>query len=190
MKKASVVILLAVFIISAQSLALAATAKKTKRPVFPVDKTKKAAPAPPAKVVKPEPKVVKKAPAAVSRSALALEGGLGGGAGVIELVYRRDINKNISYSGGLGYGVGNKYGVLVLDLARLSMGMGAFSVGLGATYASYSNLVTDIPGLSGTIPNKSLFGIELMAGREFGKIGARLAYNSALGIRFSGSYEL
>lgn len=178
MKRALAVLLLLTLVCSVPSVSFAATVKKAK--------SKKTVPV----VAAPKPKMVKPVPASPARSAMLVEAGFGGGAGVFELVYQRKINDRLSYSGGLGYGVGNKYGVLILDVARLSMEMGAFTVGLGATYASYSNLVADIPGLSGTIPNKSMFGFELLAGKSFGKISARLAYNTALGLRAALSYNL
>ena len=77
----------------------------------------------------------------------------------------------------------------MLDLARLNYKREGFTWGGGFTYAMYSALVSEIPGLSGQLPNKSLLGVELACLKDFGKLTGRLAFNTALGIRAALIYE-
>ena len=164
-----------------------------KRPVFPVYKVgngqinKSAAVVKkPVSEPKPNPPVQKKTP---NNMVFFGEAGLGGGALVLEMGLRRQLNDKWDYCAGVGYGIGSKYGVVVLDLARLNYKREGFTWGGGFTYAMYSALVSEIPGLSGQLPNKSLLGVELACLKDFGKLTGRLAFNTALGIRAALIYE-
>jgi hypothetical protein len=164
-----------------------------KRPVFPVYKggngqinksaviVKK-----PVSEPKPNPPVQKKTP---NNMVFFGEMGLGGGTLVLEMGLRRQLNDKWDYCAGVGYGIGNKYGVVVLDLARLNYKREGFTWGGGLTYAMYSAMVAEIPGLSGQLPNKSMLGVELAGLKKIGRLTGRLAYNTALGIRAALIYE-
>jgi len=136
---------------------------------------------------------VASAPVPVAQSAKAgwfVEGGLAGGAAAAELGYGRSLNNNLSLSGALGYAVGNKYGVVVVDLARLTYGSGDLVFGAGLNYAMYSDIIANIPGISGNISNKNLAGLEVFAGKRFGRYSGRVAYSTALGLRAGVGYDL
>jgi hypothetical protein len=186
MKKCFIFALLLVFILTLTGPSSAAVKKTVKKTTVVKKVVKPAAPA--AAVAKPAA-VVKTAQKVEKRSNFAAEGGLGGGSFVIEFAYQRKLTDNLNYSAGVGYGIGNNYGVVVLDVARVSYDMKNFFVGGGLGYNMYSKFVTDIPGMSGKISDKNLVGIELMAGKNFGNIVGKLAYNTALGLRASAGYE-
>lgn len=166
------------------------------RPVFPTDQGEKApvvaqAPAPaiaPDPVPAP-PKILPVAAVAQPvKTSFLVEGGLAGGAAALELGYSRAVNDKISLSGALGYAVGSGYGVVLLDPVRATYDFGAAFVGAGLNYAIYSSLVTNIPGLAGTISNKNMFGVELFAAKQFGRYTGRVGYSTALGLRVAAGY--
>lgn len=185
MKKISVLFLLLMFALTLSGTSYSATTakKKATKPKFPIYK-------------EVAPKVVPKTtpavePAKIRKSMFFVEGGLGGGSGVIELCYGREISDNMMLSGGIGYGVGSGFGVVVLDPLRVNYNMGTFTVGGGLNYAMYSSAsITNVPGLSGKIPSQNIFGGELFAAKNIrDKISGRIGYSTALGFRASLGYE-
>lgn len=114
--------------------------------------------------------------------------GLGGGGLIAGLGYGNNWNDKVRYSGRIGYGIGNGYSIISLDIGQLSYNMRTYFLGIGLSYVMYSNLVQDIPGVFGRIPNKNLFGLEMVIGRRFGDITGRLGYSTALGLRLSAGY--
>jgi len=149
--------------------------------------TKKKAPAPVAQAFEESAP----APSAQSvKSGLFVEGGLAGGAAALEIGYGRHLNNTLALSGALGYALGNKYGVVVIDLARLTYNAGGMFYGGAINYAMYSDIITSIPGISGNISNKNLAGLEVFAGKNFGRYSGRIAYSTALGLRAGVGYDL
>jgi hypothetical protein len=118
------------------------------------------------------------------------EGGFGGGAICLSLGYRKQLNKTFAYRGTIGYGIGNQYGVTVIDLAKISFPFRDLTVGLGMTYASYSEVVRKIPGLSGDLPGKNLWGGEIFLSKKFSDFVLHAGYSTVLGIRLSATYDL
>lgn len=167
----------------------------SRRPVFPIaGKTKvivkpvmvkpigKAvelgSPVPIAPPVKPEPK-----------SSFRAEAGLGGGAILIEGIYQKGLNDKLAARVGAGYGIGSKFGVMVAE-AGACYDLGSWQVGGGLNYAAYSDLVSGVPGLSGTIASKNMMGIEVFGlTRVRDNWGARVGYSTSLGLRAAASYE-
>jgi len=117
-----------------------------------------------------------------------VEGGYGGGAFLMNTGYQREIVDDIKWFSGIGYGIGNQYGVGVVDLRVTVPREGIFG-GIGVCYALYSERVADIPGISGTLPSKNLVGAELLAGARMENRTYQIGYNTALGIRASAGYE-
>jgi len=141
----------------------------------------------------PTPEAVKAAPApqpvVKAESGYFAEGGIGGGGLVVSLGYHKYFRDKVDFKAAIGYGIGNQYGVVVLDFARVTYDIGKYFLGGGLSYAMYSDIVTNIPGITGAFSNKNLLGVELMGGARFDKITAKLGYNSALGIRASVGYD-
>ena len=172
--------------------------RTTARPVFPVDKASGKA-----EIIKPrsEEIVIKYKPLTTTEvivknrtkprkgSQFVAEGGLGGGALAVEMLISLPLRDKIDYFGGLGYGIGSGYGVVIMDLARLVYSFNDdLTAGLGINYAMYSSLPASVPGLS-TLTDKSLMGVELFGAKQFGRITARLGYSTALGFRLSAGYK-
>lgn len=159
------------------------------RPVFP----KETKASEPIEVVS-SPAVLPPAPAVVAPAAPAgkagwfAEGGFGGGALLIEAGYGK-MKDNVYWSGGAGYAMGSGFSVLVLDPIRATFALKDYSLGLGLNYAMYSAIVSNVPGISGTLPNKNMFGLEVFATKKFDRLIGRLGYSSALGLRASVIYE-
>ena len=151
------------------------------RPVFPQDSGQKAVVGTPPPAPKPAPP--QPAPKPPAKAGFFAEGGMAGGAMAAELGYGRSFGEKLYLSGAAGYAVGNQYRVLVLDPIRASFDLKQFVVGAGLNYAAYSDYVANIPGFSGTIPNKNLFGFEVFAGKQFGDLIGKIGYSTALGLR-------
>ena len=118
------------------------------------------------------------------------EGGLGGGALAVEGGYKYKYSDKINLCAAGGYAIGNKFSIVVLDLAQVRYELApAYFVGGGLTYAMYSALVSGVTGLSGTIPNQNMFGVELLGGYKRDRLTIRAGYNTALGLRLSAGYD-
>lgn len=158
--------------------------KKGKRPVFPKEETKVVKPV-------PVPVVVAKPAMPGPKGGFLLEGGYGGGAGLVGVGYSRPFSERLSMVLDADYGIGNGYSVM---LARVGgdFSFGNAFAGLAVAYTSYSAKVQDIPGLSGTFDKGSRFGGELSLGYSFGALKARLGYNTGLagGLTASAMYIL
>ncbi len=150
---------------------------------------KKSVPAP-APVVETVAAPTAASPAQPGKAGWFAEGGLAGGAAAVELGYGKSLGGALGVSGAVGYALGNKYGVVVVDLARLTYNAGGMFFGAGLNYAMYSDIIKDIPGISGNISNKNLAGLEVFAGKKFGKYSGRIAYSTALGLRAGVGYDL
>lgn len=167
------------------------------KPVFPVFKTAEEidllVPPPPAEYEEIIPVTPEASPRLVGKSNFALESGFGGGGIILELGYQRKISDKINYTAGLGYAIGNQYGVVILDVARVHSDLGSYVIGGGLNYAMYSSLVSGVLGLSGTIPSKNILGLELFWGKRFAFQGheavGMVGYNTALGLRLTASFE-
>lgn len=179
MKRVVSVSLIGVFVFGFALASFAADAPITVPSIAPLVQAPVTSPAPAAAPV-----------VSVNKAGFFVEGGLAGGAGAVELGYGRTVNDKLSLSGAVGYSVGNGYGVTVLDPIGLVYNLGAFTLGAGLNYAMYSSIVTNIPGLSGNIANQNMFGIELSAGKNFGKVAGKLGYSTALGLRAGLIYNL
>jgi hypothetical protein len=150
------------------------------RPVFPNasgERTIVVVPAPAPKPVLPQPSKP------LVKAGFFAEGGMAGGAMAAELGYGRSFGEKLVLSGAAGYAVGNRYGVVVFDPIRATFDLKNLFVGAGLNYAAYSEYVTGIPGFSGTISNKNLFGFEVFAGKQFGDLIGKIGYSTALGLR-------
>jgi hypothetical protein len=162
----------------------------TVRPKFPVDSGRPVAPPPAAAKaveVRPAP-APKPAPA---KSNYFIEGGLAGGSAAFELGYGQQQSDNLYLSGAAGYAIGNKFGILVLDVIRASYQFDTMFVGAGLNYAMYSALVADVPGLApGSLPSQNMFGVELFGGMRLNQsMSVKAGWSSALGLRAAVGYE-
>lgn len=157
--------------------------------ISPLTLVAPAVPPPAPQLIQPVTPMAKPVEVARIKSFLA-EAGLGGGAFLISINYQKNVSDKITYLGGLGYGIGNQYGVLVFDLARVAFDMKGFYLGGGMCYAMYSERVADVFGISGTLPSKNIIGFEVLGGRRFGDIIGKISYNTALGVRMSAGCEL
>jgi len=115
--------------------------------------------------------------------------GYGGGAGIIGVGYARPISESIGLVFDAGYGIGNGYSVIIAEASGIYSFGKAFA-GLGLAATSYSNKVTDIPGLSGTFDKGTRFGAELFFGYSFGSLMGKIGYNTGLagGLTAGASY--
>jgi hypothetical protein len=175
-KMTAVLLCSCVLVIGLSGSSWAASKKAPPKKKEPV---KQVAPAPALQTVVTSPSQ----PAKPAKAGWFVEGGLAGGAAALELGYGKSLNGTYSVSGALGYALGNKYGVVVLDLARLTYASGDLFAGAAVNYAMYSDIISNIPGISGNISNKNLVGLEVFAGKRFGRYSGRLAYGTALGLR-------
>lgn len=164
------------------------------RPKFPIYKEKEELPPPPPPPQVIEPETGKPVYAAKPQSALFSEGGIGGGALLFSLGYRRAVLDKIDLEAGVGYGLGSGYGVLVLDVARAVYTLPDYFAGAGINYVSYSATVGSLLGV-GKIPSLSVLGLEIFGGKRLGNlfgngnISVRAGYSTALGLRLSGALE-
>jgi hypothetical protein len=183
MKRIFCFLLIGVMAVALAGPSLAAVKKPVKK--TPAKTTKPAAPkATPVATSAPAVQ-----PVAALRAGFFYEGGLAGGAGALEVGYGRAISDRLYLSGAAGYGVGSGFGVVIIDPIKATYDLGGFFAGGGLNYAMYSALVSGVPGISGTISNKNMFGVEVFAGKQFDKLSAKLGYSTALGLRFGVGYE-
>ena len=143
----------------------------------------------PVKTIKSDVKVVlPPKPTAFIRGWLA-KAGLAGGAGVVELGYLFSPNNKIELNMDAGYGIGKNYYLLMLEGTLLYKINPNYYTGLILDLINYSEKVRSIPLMSGTVDNGSSIGVGLLAGRDFGKWGLELGYNTALGLIARGRYN-
>lgn len=177
MKKVISILVIGFFIFSFAGSSLAAAKPKPKPkkvvPATPATPAVKAEAANPAPAEAPAP----------GKAGFFYEGGLAGGGAALEFGYGKSLNNKVYLSGALGGAAGSGFSVIILDPIRISYDMGSYMVGAGLNYAMYSNLVTGVPGLSGTIPNKNMFGAEVFAAKQFGKLVGTVGFSTALGLR-------
>jgi len=149
-----------------------------------VEVKKPAAPKPAAPVAAPKP-----APVVEKKGGVMVNGGYGGGAGIIGAGYGKWISETMGWSVDAGYGIGNGYSVMLAKVSGIYSFGKAFA-GLGLAATSYSNKVTDIPGLSGTFDKGTRFGGELFLGYSFGSLVGKIGYNTGLagGLTAGASY--
>ena len=139
----------------------------------------------PAKViVRPAPVVAR--PVVVTRpeptgprGGFYIEGGYGGGAGLVGLGLTRHFSEGFALALDANYGFGSGYSV-ILGRVGGELYLGKLFMGLAGAYANYSDKVGDIPGLSGNFDKGGHTGAELYLGYAFGFLRARLGYNTAL----------
>jgi len=143
----------------------------------------------PVKTIKSDVKVLKLSkPEFTPRRGLLVKAGLGGGAGAVELGYFFSSNPKIELNMDAGYGIGKNYYLLMLEGTLLYKINPIFYTGLTLDLINYSEKVRSIPLMSGTVDNGSRIGVGLLAGRDFGKWGLELGYNTALGLIARGRY--
>jgi len=143
----------------------------------------------PVKTIKSDVKVLKPSePEFTPRRGLLVKAGLAGGAGVVELGYLFSPNNKIELNMDAGYGLGKNYYLLMLEGTLLYKINPNYYTGLILDLINYSEKVRSIPLMSGTVDNGSRIGVGLLAGRDFGKWGLELGYNTALGLIARGRY--
>lgn len=176
MKRILVPLLLVIVLVACFSPEVFAAAKG-KAPPKPIVAAPKPTPA-----VKPAA-----APSPIGNRGFAAKGGLMGGAGAAEIGYYLPTGP---FSTGiyLGYGVGNKFNLMVAQLEG-TLKLAAVNLGLSIDYANYSSAVRNIPGLSGDTAKGAHTGVGLSVGKEFGKIEAKLGYSTALGLIAAAGYK-
>ena len=118
---------------------------------------------------------------------VSLGGGLNGGAGAITVGYtipsaRFDLILNA------GYGLGKNYSLLILQ-AGGSFSVRNLPVVLTLDFASYSEKVRNLPGISGDIAKGGKIGPGISLGKSFGRWDARLGYSTALGVTANPIYK-
>jgi len=115
--------------------------------------------------------------------------GYGGGSGVVKLGYVIPSMRNSEVIIDLGYGLGNSFNITLFEVSgRMPLGRDNFA-GLELSMANYSQSVTDVPGISGTIGAGSRTGFGVFAGRWLGKTQVQVGYNSALGLTVGAIYK-
>ena len=108
---------------------------------------------------------------------------------MVEGGYGKQFGDKLYVSGAAGYAIGSGFGIVVLDPLRASYDLGNYYAGAGLSYAMYSKLVKNVPGL-GNITDKNLAGIELFGGARINEqLSARLGYSTCLGLRGSIGYR-
>lgn len=120
-----------------------------------------------------------------------ISAGLGGGALMIQGSYNHPLTQNFFLGGGAGYAMGkdNSYNVVKAGLQGLYNFEPIF-LGAEASYVKYSDNVTEVPGLSGTITSEDKFGFGIIVGTEFKPITIQAGYNTALGITADVGYKI
>jgi hypothetical protein len=84
-----------------------------------------------------------------------------------------------------GMALGNQYSVVIIDIDG-KISFGSRYLGLGFTYANYSETVADIPGISGNIDKGGKFGVDIFGGIPLDKqLNLQAGINTAIG--FTGS---
>ncbi|MGB9613866.1 MAG: hypothetical protein ACPL4K_06840 [Candidatus Margulisiibacteriota bacterium] len=106
--------------------------------------------------------------------------GYGGGAGILSVGYALPLG-GVDLNFDAGYGIGNKYSILVADISSV-FSFAENYAGLALGVANYSDKVTDIPGLSGIIDKGAKVGFAVFAGRSLGMINVQAGYSTALGL--------
>lgn len=115
--------------------------------------------------------------------------GFGGGGLLAAAGYTRPLNANADLIVDAGLAMGNQYSVMMVDLAAKIWREERF-VGLGVTYANYSETVSDIPGISGNIEKGGKIGAEIFGGTMLDKQkSVQVGYNTALGLVASVGYK-
>ena len=122
------------------------------------------------------------------RGGFLVGGGFGGGAAVLKAGYSYPVAQNFDLGLTAGFGIGNEY-TIVMGGAFGKILFGNFYTGIDLGYASYSETVTNIAGISGNIEKGGHFGAELFAGSKLGPIELQAGYNTALGVTAGAAYK-
>ena len=130
-------------------------------------------------IVRPAPVVAPAPVPTTPRGGFYIEGGYGGGAGLVGIGLTRHFSEGFALALDANYGFGSGYSV-ILGRVGGELYLGKLFMGLAGAYANYSDKVGDIPGLSGNFDKGGHTGAELYLGYAFGFLRARLGYNTAL----------
>lgn len=127
-------------------------------------------------------------PQEATESPFSLGLGYGGGALTVGIGYKLP-NERFKLSSGVEYGLGRQYSVGILNIINVMLDRGPLCYSAGIDYAIYSQLVDKIPGISGTIPGKDLFGLNVFVGKKMGDFDGKIGYSTSLGVRAQMSYK-
>jgi len=160
------------------------------RPVFPQDTGVAAPVAPPPPP--PKPVVTPEAVKPAQTRSWVPKLGFGGGALILGADYRvAPMWDGIDLLAGAGYGIGNGYSVLAVNLGGAFKVKENIYVGASLDLANYSKSITNIAGISGTIDAGTKLGIGVFGGTVLNdKWQLQVGYSSALGLTARAGYLL
>jgi hypothetical protein len=127
-------------------------------------------------------------PQEATESPFSLGLGYGGGALTVGVGYKLP-NDRFKLSSGVEYGIGRQYSVGIFNIINVMLDRDPLCYSAGIDYAIYSQLVDKIPGISGTIPGKDLFGLNVFVGKKMGDFDGKIGYSTSLGLRAQMSYK-
>ena len=115
--------------------------------------------------------------------------GYGGGAAVVGLGYVLPLKTQFAVVLGAGYGMGNQYSILIGKISAIKPLANDNFAGISLGVANYSEAVSGIPGIAGTIVKGSRFGVGLVVGRQIEKVKVLIGYDTALGVTAGAVYS-
>jgi len=141
-----------------------------------------------AKLSRVSPKPAAAAPSVpAERPGFLVEAGYGGGAGIIGAGYELPLG-GVNLQLRADYGIGNKFSILAGMLSG-TFPFGNHYLGLEVGMANYSEKVSGVPGISGTIDKGSRVGFGVFGGTKVGVVKVQAGYDTALGLTAGVSYK-
>jgi hypothetical protein len=130
---------------------------------------------------KPAPSV------SAEKAGFLVEAGYGGGAGIIGAGYELPLG-GMNLQLRADYGIGNKFSI-VAGMLSSAFPFENYYLGLEVGVANYSERVSGVPGISGTIDKGSRVGFGVFAGTKVGVVKVQAGYDTALGLTAGISYK-
>ena len=116
------------------------------------------------------------------QSGLQASVGLSGGSLMLGIGHRRTLQSNMDLVLDAGLGIGNSFSVLTAGVSGVMMFNENYA-GLRLGFTSYSETVSNVPGLSGNVDKGGKIGLGIFGGKSFDKnIKAQIGYDTALGL--------